>query len=117
MLAKLLTPFLCCSLSEFGVCIRRSGLGLSWNYFRLAQYLDDRRVYGLQARGFDGITPPAPTLEAMVSDYINQIRTIQPEGPYHLLGWSFGGAGAAGMAAELEGQGETLAPAVTAACT
>ncbi len=117
MPSKLLTPFLCCSLSEFGVCIRRSGLGLSWNYFRLAQYLDDRPVYGLQARGFDGITPPAPTLEAMVSDYINQIRTIQPKGPYHLLGWSFGGAVAQGMAAELERQGETVAPAGLAGFT
>jgi pristinamycin I synthase 3 and 4 len=89
-------------------CIH-TGLGVSWVYFRLVQYLDDRPVYGLQARGLDGVTPLAPTLEAMVTDYIEQIRTIQPEGPYHLLGWSFGGAVAQAMAAELERQGETVA--------
>jgi amino acid adenylation domain-containing protein len=89
-------------------CIH-SGLGLSWNYVRLVQYLDHRPVYGLQARGFDGSMPLAPTLESMVSDYIDQIRTIQPKGPYHLLGWSFGGAVAQAMAAELEHQDETVA--------
>jgi len=27
----------------------------------------------------------------MASDYLDQIRKIWPTGPYHLLGWSFGG--------------------------
>jgi thioesterase domain-containing protein len=83
--------------------------GLSWSYFNLVPYLDDRPVYGLQARGIDGVTPLAPTLEDMVSDYIDQIRTVQPNGPYYLLGWSFGGAVAQAMAAQFERQGETVA--------
>jgi amino acid adenylation domain-containing protein len=85
------------------------GPGLSWSYFNLVQYLDDRPVYGLQARGLDGVTPLAPTLEAMVSDYIDQIRIVQPNGPYHLLGWSFGGVVAQAMAAQFECDGETVA--------
>jgi amino acid adenylation domain-containing protein len=85
------------------------GPGLSWSYFNLVPYLDDRPVYGLQARGIDGVTPLAPTLEAMVSDYIDQIRTVQPNGPYYLLGWSFGGTVAQAMAAQFERQGETVA--------
>jgi amino acid adenylation domain-containing protein len=85
------------------------GPGLSWSYFNLVQYLDDRPVYGLQARGLDGVTPLASSLEAMVADYIDQIRTVQPNGPYHLLGWSFGGTVAQAMAAQLERQGESVA--------
>jgi amino acid adenylation domain-containing protein len=85
------------------------GPGLSWCYFGLLQYLDDRPIYGLQARGLDGVAPLAPTLEAMVTDYIEQIRTVQPTGPYHLLGWSFGGAVAQAIAARLERDGETIA--------
>jgi len=85
------------------------GVGLSWNYFELVQYLNDRPVYGLQARGIDGTTPLAPTFEAMISDYMDQIRSVQPTAPYHLLGWSFGGTVAQAMAAQFERQGETVA--------
>ncbi|KAF8943821.1 hypothetical protein BGZ46_006390, partial [Entomortierella lignicola] len=45
----------------------------------------------------------------MVSDYVKQIRHIQPHGPYHLLGWSFGGSVAHAMAVQLEGLGEEVA--------
>jgi thioesterase domain-containing protein/acyl carrier protein len=85
------------------------GTGLSWSYFELVQHLDERPVYGLQARGLDGITPLASTLEHMVSDYINQIRAVQPTGPYHFLGWSFGGVVAHAIAARLQSEGETVA--------
>jgi thioesterase domain-containing protein len=51
----------------------------------------------------------ASTLENMVSDYISQIRTIQPTGPYHFLGWSFGGLVAHAMAARLQSEGEAVA--------
>ena len=27
----------------------------------------------------------------MARDYLDQVRAVQPSGPYHLLGWSFGG--------------------------
>jgi amino acid adenylation domain-containing protein len=89
-------------------CIHPGG-GLSWNYFDLVQYLDDRPIYGLQARGLDGTAPLAPTLEAMVSDYIDEMRTVQPTGPYHLLGWSFGGTVAQAIAAQFDRQGEAVA--------
>ncbi|KAI8350224.1 Alpha/Beta hydrolase protein [Mortierella sp. GBAus27b] len=45
----------------------------------------------------------------MALDYIDQIRRIQPCGPYSLLGYSFGCAVAHTMASHLEGQGETVA--------
>ncbi|WXK34589.1 amino acid adenylation domain-containing protein (plasmid) [Mycetohabitans rhizoxinica] len=83
--------------------------GLSWHYRGLASHLDaEQPVYGLQARGFDGETL-APTLDAMAADYIQQIRRIQPHGPYYLLGWSLGGNIAYNMATQLEELGEQIA--------
>jgi len=90
-------------------CIH-SGSGLSWSYIGLSKHLGtDQPLYGLQARGFEGAEPLAPTIDAMASDYLEQIRRIQPNGPYHLLGWSFGGYVAHSMAAQLEQQGEKVA--------
>ncbi|MCG1055176.1 amino acid adenylation domain-containing protein, partial [Mycetohabitans sp. B5] len=84
--------------------------GLSWHYRGLVSHLEaDQPVYGLQARGLDGDSSPAVTIEAMVIDYIQQIRRIQPRGPYYLLGWSFGGKVVHSMATQLEQQGERVA--------
>ncbi|KAK3805290.1 MAG: hypothetical protein J3Q66DRAFT_423006 [Benniella sp.] len=51
----------------------------------------------------------ATTLEDMAFDYIEQVRQIQPHGPYNLLGYSFGGRVVHTMAAHLERQGERVA--------
>ncbi|KAF9553239.1 hypothetical protein EC968_010574, partial [Mortierella alpina] len=54
----------------------------------------------------DGV---ASTFEEMALDYIDQMRRIQPHGPYHLLGYSFGGMVAHTMASYLEEQGAQVA--------
>ncbi|KAI7830394.1 Alpha/Beta hydrolase protein [Gamsiella multidivaricata] len=75
----------------------------------LAKHLHpEQPLYGLQARGLDGKTPLAGSVEEMTLDYIEHIRKIQPHGPYHLLGWSFGGSVAQSIAVELEKQGEKV---------
>ncbi|WP_076794115.1 MULTISPECIES: alpha/beta fold hydrolase [Burkholderiaceae] len=86
------------------------GLGLSWSYMGLSNYLPpDQPLYGLQARGFDGTSPLASTLDEMVSDYLEQMRCVQPKGPYCLLGWSLGGNVAHSMAVRLEHEGGKVA--------
>ncbi|WP_338861828.1 non-ribosomal peptide synthase/polyketide synthase (plasmid) [Mycetohabitans rhizoxinica] len=86
------------------------GFGLSWSYMGLSSYLHpDQPLYGLQARGLDGTSPLASTLDEMVSDYLEHMRRVQPKGPYCLLGWSFGGNVAHSMAVRLEHQGEKVA--------
>ncbi|KAK9731260.1 hypothetical protein K7432_018582 [Basidiobolus ranarum] len=45
----------------------------------------------------------------MASDYLDQIRSIQPKGPYYLLGWSFGGSVAHSIAILLQQQNEIVA--------
>jgi acyl-CoA synthetase (AMP-forming)/AMP-acid ligase II/acyl carrier protein len=51
----------------------------------LARYLDpERPIYGLQAVGLEGKQAPHTCIEDMVSHYIQEVQTAQPEGPYLL---------------------------------
>ncbi len=85
-------------------------VGLSWPYAGLLRYLaPDRPVYGLQSRGFTDAGATNIGIEEMVTDYLTQIRSVQPAGPYHLLGWSFGGNVAHTIAARLQADGEQVA--------
>ncbi|OAR23477.1 hypothetical protein A8W25_29100 [Streptomyces sp. ERV7] len=90
-------------------CVHPAG-GLAWPYARLVGMLDaDRPIYGIQARG---ITRPdlAPrSTQEMAKDYVEQIRTVQPEGPYSLLGWSWGGRIAHEVAVQLRRAGQEVA--------
>lgn len=70
----------------------------------------DRSVYGLQARGLDGNNEPlCNRIEDIAADYIKQIQTVQPEGPYFLAGLSSGGNIALEMAQQLHAQGQKVA--------
>ncbi|MFC8198280.1 amino acid adenylation domain-containing protein [Streptomyces sp. NPDC057298] len=84
--------------------------GLAWPYLNFAGMLPaDRPSYGIQARGLDGRTALPDCLETLVDEYIEQIFSYQKEGPYHLVGWSFGGIVAHAMAAELQRRGHDIA--------
>uniref|UniRef100_UPI003D730929 alpha/beta fold hydrolase n=1 Tax=Streptomyces wuyuanensis TaxID=1196353 RepID=UPI003D730929 len=76
--------------------------GLSWCYSGLLKELPaDLPVYGLQSPGL-GEGEPAATVEEMAAAYVRIIRSVQPAGPYLLLGWSFGGLVAHAVAEELQ---------------
>jgi amino acid adenylation domain-containing protein len=84
-------------------------LGLSWSYARLGRYLPGRPIYGLQP---PGLTEPGrlpDDVERLAEEYLVKIRSVQPRGPYHLLGWSFGGLVAHSLALRLTEQGERVA--------
>ncbi len=82
-------------------------IGLSWCYLALLPHVDARYpLYGLQARGVRQPEPLPATMAEMARDYADQIRKVQPAGPYHLLGWSLGGNIAFAVAEELERRGE-----------
>ncbi|WP_372023834.1 amino acid adenylation domain-containing protein [Tistrella mobilis] len=68
-----------------------------------------RPVWGLQAAGVEPGETPHESLDEMAAAYLAAIRHIQPKGPYHLIGWSFGGHVAYQMAAALEAAGEEVA--------
>jgi amino acid adenylation domain-containing protein len=66
-------------------------------------------VIGLQARGLSAGQRCHHTVEAMAEDYLAAVRARQPQGPYHLCGYSFGGLVAFEMARRLAEAGETAA--------
>ncbi|MGU3437529.1 amino acid adenylation domain-containing protein [Actinomycetes bacterium M1A6_2h] len=83
--------------------------GLSWSYTGLLAHLDtEQPVYGLQAPMISGETGPFDSIESLARHYVREIRSIQPHGPYNLLGWSLGGLIAHAMAVELRSLGEDV---------
>ena len=89
-------------------CIHSSS-GMSWSYLGLAERLrPGRPIYGLQAPELSGRESATGSIEESADRYIREIRAVQPTGPYHLLGWSFGGLIAHAMAAKLQAAGETV---------
>nr|WP_281176385.1 non-ribosomal peptide synthetase [Pseudonocardia acaciae] len=84
--------------------------GVSWCYSGLMRYLGpDYPIYGVQARGLGRPEPRPTSIPRMAADYVDQIRLVQPTGPYHLLGWSFGGVAVHAVATELQRRGERVA--------
>ncbi len=79
-------------------------------YHRMLPHLGpDQPVYGLQARGVDGLLSPHCSIEEMASYYITEIRSVQSSGPYFLGGASFGGTVIFEIAQQLTQQGEEIA--------
>ncbi len=69
----------------------------------------DRPCYGLQARGLYGDSAPHATFEEAAADYIRELKTVQPHGPYLLSGFSGGGIAAYEIAQQLRRAGEEVA--------
>jgi thioesterase domain-containing protein len=65
-------------------------------------------VIGIQARGLAGKEPPHATVEAMAVEYLTAVKARQPEGPYYLCGYSFGGLVAFEMARRLKESGDEV---------
>lgn len=77
-------------------------IGLAWGYAGLVRYLDEEYpVYGLQSPVLADGEAPGETLRDLAARYIEEIRRVQPRGPYMLLGYSAGGPIAHAMAVEL----------------
>ena len=65
----------------------------------------DQPFYALQPPNMDWESVNCESIEDFAACYIEQIRAIQPEGPYRLLGASFGGIVVYEMALQLEAAG------------
>lgn len=85
------------------------GSGLSWSYAGLLKHIPrDVPVYGIQASGLLRPDDMPGTVKEMAARYAEEIRGVQPEGAYHLLGWSFGGIVAYETAVRLQAQGAQI---------
>ena len=90
-------------------CVHAAGANVLI-YRPMSRHLgDDQPVYALQAQGLDGQQPPLRCVEEMATKYVKEIRAFQPDGPYCLLGASFGGLVAFEMAQQLLAQGQKVA--------
>lgn len=79
-------------------------------YVKLARYLGtEQPFYGLQSVGLNGEQQPYTRVEDMAAHYIQELRTVQPQGPYLLGGWSMGGLVAFEMAQQLHQQQQEIA--------
>jgi thioesterase domain-containing protein/acyl carrier protein len=87
------------------------GLGGSvMDFFQPVRHIQtEHAIYGLQAKGSDGLEEPLDRIEDMADFYLEAIREVQPHGPYALIGYSLGGLVALEMAQRLKAHGETIA--------
>lgn len=90
-------------------CVHPGG-GIATVFSQLAKYIQQGTpVWGIQAKGLENDETPHEDIGSMAEAYIQAMRTIQPQGPYHVLGWSQGGLIAQEMAVRLEHAGEKVA--------
>ncbi|NDV85371.1 amino acid adenylation domain-containing protein [Aurantimonas aggregata] len=76
----------------------------------VAELNTTRPVYGIRAVGLEsGEACDGRSIEDLAASYCDQIRAVQPRGPYRLCGWSFGGVVAYEMARQLQQAGEAVA--------
>ncbi|MGG6283774.1 thioesterase domain-containing protein [Leptolyngbya sp. AN03gr2] len=72
----------------------------------LRAHLDpEQPIYGIQELSIDSQT----TLEMMANHAIREMQQFQPEGPYHIIGYSMGASVAYDIAQQLHDQGQEVA--------
>lgn len=79
-------------------------------YQPLVEHLGtDQPFYSIQPYDRHNQLLSFPNIEEMAAYCLREIRSVQPDGPYHLGGFSFGGYVAFEMAQQLRQQGEQVA--------
>jgi thioesterase domain-containing protein/acyl carrier protein len=87
-------PFFCVHGTASYVHLKRH-LGANYVCYGLAQHLTERPIRYL-------------TVEDIAAHYLDEVRSVQPKGPYALGGHSFGALVAFEMAQQLQNLGETV---------
>lgn len=87
------------------------GAGHIFGFHTLSQHLGSGQpFYGLQPKRLeDGILAVHSRVEEIAAHYIHEMRTVQPQGPYHLGGYCFGGVLVFEMAQQLAQAGQEVA--------
>lgn len=103
-----LVPFQTAGDKPAIVCVHGGGGDVLF-YRELASRLgEDQPVYGLEPVGLDGGVDPLESVPEMAARYIEELRSVQPDGPFRLVGYCFGGAVALEMSHQLTAMGEDV---------
>ena len=79
------------------------------NFYGLSMRMTrDQPVYGIQSQALIANQPALLHLKDMAAHYVAEIRTVQPHGPYRLLGYSFGGTVVLEMAHQFRAAGDEV---------
>ncbi|MDG9672159.1 amino acid adenylation domain-containing protein [Hahella sp. CR1] len=90
-------------------CIHQAS-GFAWQYSALTRYLPAHMpLVGLQSPRPDGAIAVSGNIEDACEHHLHNLLSIQPKGPYHIMGYSLGGTIAQGLAAMLSARGEKIA--------
>jgi nonribosomal peptide synthetase DhbF len=83
--------------------------GLGWCYAGLLKYIPSKYpVYVLQSPNFTSSDNLSES-NLCISDYLDEIKMVQPKGPYRLAGWSSGGLLAYSIACQIQKNRERVA--------
>jgi len=89
-------------------CVHPAG-GNVLCYLELGQQLgSEQPLYAFQAYGLDAEQAPHTEIADMAQAYISAMKSVQPQGPYQIMGWSFGGQVALEMATQLQARNESV---------
>ena len=83
------------------------GVGEILIFFGLAKHITDRPIYALRSRGFDG-EPFFGSMSECVLTYYDEIKRLQPGGPYAIAGYSYGATIAFEMGKVMKKQGDEV---------
>lgn len=90
-------------------CVHAGG-GHVFFYNALAHHMGvDQPVYAIQPVGLDGVASYHESIEEMATHYVAEIKRVQPNGPYALLGTCFSNSVCFEMAKQLKDSGEEIA--------
>lgn len=84
------------------------GMGLALPYLGLAGTVEERAIIGLQSHAVDPVVALPDSIHAVAETYLDTVERMQPDGPLHLLGWSYGGLVAQEMAALAMARGRSI---------
>ena len=89
--------------------VHGAGGDVLWGYANLVAHMDpEQPIYALRSRGQSGLEE-FERLEDMAAYYVQVVRSHQPEGPYYLGGYCFGGNVAYEMARQMQAEGGQVA--------
>jgi amino acid adenylation domain-containing protein len=82
--------------------------GSAAGYFHLARHLGKTcRTFGIQTADLDPL-PKFGSIEEMAGQYLNEIKSVQQDGPYNILGFCLGGVIAFEIARQLSARGDEV---------